>query len=696
MAIQRRNMSPIIGYLDGADIGVIVAYFVAVFAVGIWSSFRNRGSVGGYFLAGRSMSWIPVGASLFASNIGSGHFIGLAGSGASSGVAIAVFEYNAAFTLGFLGWLFLPVYVVSGILTMPEYLRHRFGGQRIRVYLAVIALLLYIFTKISADLYAGAVFIQQATEISIYPAAIILLVVAALFTIMGGLTAVIWTDFAQVLIMIAGALYLSIRSFQVTGGFDNLVVNYFNAIPNTTRAYRSTTFSAANSAQGYSPDLYGTESDRNIILLAANPPDQSRGVFAECSIPPSDALQFFKSINSTDLPWVGVVFGLTINATWYWCTDQVIVQRCLAAKNMIHAKAGIVLAMFIKMLPLWLMVIPGMAARILFADTVACGDANLCQKICSKVAGCTDIAYPSLVLNLLPSGARGLMLSVMMASLVSSLTSIFNSTSTIFTVDIWRLIRPHCKDAELMIVGRAVVLILVGISLAWIPIVQLSGELFSYIQSVTGYLAPPICATYVFAIFWHRTNEIGVFCALIVGLIIGATRFAWEIAYGATPCGEVITNPPHFLVTMHYLHFSILLFFISSVVIVVATLVTPPLPPRFTRRLIFADRHAPFDPDLDAPKVTIVSEEEKAEWLAEGEELQPYLHWYRKAINWMCGVESMQDQREPVFTEEEAEELIEMKKSEMSIEEDPKQRLIVNTAVCTAIVVTIFIWAFFA
>ncbi|MTV28344.1 sodium/solute symporter, partial [Nitriliruptoraceae bacterium ZYF776] len=231
----------------------------------------------------------------------------------------------------------------------------------------------------------------------------------------------------------------------------------------------------------------------------------------------------------------------------YWCTDQVIVQRCLAAKNMVHAKAGIVLAMFIKMLPLWLMVIPGMAARILFADTVACGDANLCEKICSKVAGCTDIAYPSLVLNLLPSGARGLMLSVMMASLVSSLTSIFNSSSTIFTVDIWRLIRPHCKDAELMIVGRVVVLILVAISLAWIPIVQLSDELFNYIQSVTGYLAPPICATYVFAVFWHRTNEIGVFCALIIGLIIGVTRFAWEISYGATPCGEVLTNPPYFL-----------------------------------------------------------------------------------------------------------------------------------------------------
>ncbi|VDD83432.1 unnamed protein product [Mesocestoides corti] len=563
-------MEPIIGYVDGADLG---------------SSLRNRGSVGGYFLAGRSMTWIPVGASLFASNIGSGHFVGLAGSGAATGIAMSVFEFNAAFTLVLLGWLFLPVYVASGILTMPEYLRHRFGGQRIRVYLAVIALLLYVFTKISADLYAGAVFIQQAMGISIYPAAIILLVIAALFTIMGGLTAVIWTDFAQVVIMLCGALYLSIRGFQVTGGFDNLVVNYFNAIPNTTRAYQSTSFKPTVNLSSYNPDLYGTAGDRSLVLAQADPANQGTGIYAECMLPPSDALNFFKSIQSTDLPWTGAMFGLTVNATWYWCTDQVIVQRCLAAKNMIHAKAGIVLAMMIKLTPLWIMIMPGMVARVLFADTVGCGDAQLCAQICGKVAGCTDIAYPSLVLNLLPSGARGLMLSVMMASLVSSLTSIFNSSSTIFTVDIWRLIRPRCKDSELMIVGRIVVVILVGISLAWIPIVQLSDALFDYIQSVTGYLAPPICATYVFAIFWPRCNEIGAFCALIIGLLIGATRFAWEISYGASPCGEVQANPPHFLVQMHYLHFSILLFGISCVIIVVATLLTPPLPPKYVSNL---------------------------------------------------------------------------------------------------------------
>ncbi|VDN24408.1 unnamed protein product [Dibothriocephalus latus] len=653
-------MEKVVGYLDGADLGVLAAYFVIVFAVGIWSSCRNRGSVGGYFLAGRSMNWVPVGASVFASNIGSGHFIGLAGSGASTGISIAAFEFNAVFVLFFLGWLFLPVYIVSG-----------------------------------ADLYAGGVFIQQSMEISMYPAVIMLLIISALFTIMGGLTAVIWTDFAQTVIMIIGAFYLMIRSFQVTGGFDGMVLNYFNGIPNTTRAYQSTPFKTQNPT-AFSPDLYGTDTDRNAVLALADPSYRNQGIYAECSIAPSDAMNLFKTITSTDLPWVGAIFGLTVNATWYWCTDQVIVQRVLAAKNLTHARAGIILACLIKMMPLWLMVVPGMVARILFADTVMCGSAPLCAKICGKSVGCSDIAYPSLVLNLLPSGARGLMLAVMIASLVSSLTSIFNSTSTIFTVDIWKLIRKRAKDSEIMIVGRVVVIILVGIGIAWIPIVQLSDELFDYIQSVTAYLAPPICAVYVFGIFWKRSNEIASFTALICGLIIGMIRFIWEMSYGKTPCGEISTNPPHFLIQVHYLHFSILLFGISSIIIVSVSLVTPPLPSRFTRRMVFSERWTEFDPELDGPKLTIVSAAEKEAWIEEGEAEKPQLSCCKKTINWLCGIEKMQDSREPVYTEEEADEIMENTRRQLSLFQKPIEAWGVNIGIAIAMGITVFIWGFFA
>ncbi|KAL7064250.1 hypothetical protein AAHC03_04972 [Spirometra sp. Aus1] len=691
-------MRKIVGALDGADLGVLIAYFVIVFAVGIWSSCRNRGSVGGYFLAGRSMHWIPVGASLFASNIGSGHFIGLAGSGASFGIAIAVFEFNAIFILALLGWLFLPVYIASGIVTVPEYLRKRLGGQRIRVYLAVIALALYVFSKISADLYAGGIFIQLSMQISIYPAVIMLLIMSALFTIMGGLTAVIWTDFAQTVIMITGAIYLMIRSLQMTGGFDSLVFHYMNGIPNTTRVYQSTPFKPKDPSkvENFAPDLYGTAEDRKAILNLAAPEVRNLGVYAECNIPPDDAMNFFKALSSSDLPWVGVVFGLSVNATWYWCTDQVIVQRTLAAKNLVHARAGIILAGLCKMLPLWLMIMPGMAARILFTDTVACGSAELCAKICGKAVGCSDIAYPSLVLNILPSGARGLMLAVMMASLVSSLTSIFNSSSTIFTVDIWKLIRPKCRDAELMIVGRVCVIILVGISIAWIPIVQLSDELFDYIQSITAYLAPPICAVYVLAIFWRRTNEIGCFVSLIVGLIIGIVRFGWELGHPKTPCGRVATNPPHALSQVHFLHFSILLFGISSLVIICVSLITSPLPAKYTRRLTFAERHEAFDRELDGPKLTIVSAEEKEVYSRENEMERQKITWWKNIIYWFCGTESMQGSNEPVYTQEEADEIVELTQKQLSIREDSQEVLFVDVGMAIVLGIAIFASGFFS
>ncbi|EUB55978.1 Sodium/glucose cotransporter [Echinococcus granulosus] len=696
----------LLGHLDGADLGVLFCYFVIIFA----SSCRNRGSVSGYFLAGRSMHWIPVGASLFASNIGSGHFIGLAGSGASSGIAIVVFEFNACFVLAILGWLFVPVYIVSGIVTVPEYLCKRLGGQRIRVYLAVVALLLYIFTKISADLYAGGLFIQQAMQISIYPAIILLLVISALFTIMGGLTAVIWTDFAQTVIMVVGAFYLTIRTLYLMGGFESMLVNYFNGIPNTTRVYKSTSFRAENhSLTSLNPDLYGSRRDREAILQMADYTEANAGIYAECQIPPSDAMNFFKSVSSPDLPWTGAVFGLTINAVWYWCTDQVrhilatlnysvqvIVQRTLAAKSLSHAKGGIILASVIKILPLWLMVVPGMIARVLFADTVTCGSAPLCSHICGKAVGCSDIAYPSLVLNVLPSGARGLMLAVMMASLVSSLTSIFNSASTIFTVDIWRLIRPQSRDAEIMIVGRVCVIVLVGIGIAWIPVVQLSDELFDYVQSVTGYLAPPICAVYVLAVFWKRTNENGCFAALIVGLVMGVARFGWELAYAKIPCGDIPIDLPHFLLKLHYLHFSILLFVIPFFVAVCVSFVTTPLPNSYTRRLVFSEIHTPFDPTLDGPKITIVSDEEKQRWLEEGKVQKPKPSGWRKAVKWFCGIEEMQDSREPVYTLEEARMYMLKVERQRSIEESAKGRVLTSLGITFTLSITIFICAFFA
>jgi len=556
--------------LEAWDYVVIVLYFGVVLFFGLWSSWRSkRDSVGGYFLASRSMNWVLVGASLFASNIGSGHFIGLAGSGAASGIGIAGFELSAIYYIIFLGWCFVPVYMASGVYTMPEYLRLRFGGQRIRVYLSVLALLLYVFTKISADLYAGALFITQATgytesDGAIYVSILILLAIACLFTVAGGLSAVIWTDFVQTILMIIGAVLLTILVFmhEDINGYENLIDKYFQATA-TVRANKS----------------------------------DGSGL---CGAVPGDSMHLLRDATpgASDLPWSGLTFGLAISSIWYWCSDQVIVQRALASKDMSHAKGACIFAGYLKLLPLFIMVLPGMAARVLFPDQVACADPVLCKSICGSESGCTNMAFIRLVQELMPTGLRGMMLAVMLAALMSSLTSIFNSSSTIFTMDIYPRFRPRAGEAELLIVGRIFVVVLVGVAIVWIPIIQASqgSQLFNYIQSITSFLAPPICAVYLLAIFWPRCNEPGAFWGLMVGLIIGLIRFGLEFGVTVPPCGSTEPSPPEWwqriIGDIHFLHFGILLWFIAGAVAVAVSLMTPPPKQESLHRLTWWTRNS--------------------------------------------------------------------------------------------------------
>nr|XP_022324970.1 sodium/myo-inositol cotransporter 2-like isoform X2 [Crassostrea virginica] len=505
------------------------------------------------------MHWIPVGASLFASNIGSIHFVGLAGSGAASGIVIGLYELNALYILMLLGYLFLPVYIASGVYTMPEYLKCRFGGQRIQIYIAVLALIVYIFTKISADLYAGAIFIEQSMHWDLYWSILLLLSIATIFTITGGLTAVIWTDFIQTIIMLIGALVLMGLSFSEVGGLAGIVEKYPQAIPNTTR-YSNTT----------------------------------------CGVPREDFMHLFRDPTSGDLPWPGII-GMSINSIWYWCSDQVIVQRALAGKTFDHAKAGTVLCAFIKILPLFLLVFPGMVSRILFPDTVGCADPEVCMSVCGSESGCSNIAYPTLVINLMPAGARGMMLAVMMAALMSSLTSIFNSSSTIFAMDIWTRIRKQASELEIMIVGRLFVLVLVVISIIWIPVIQASqgSELFVYIQQVSSFMQPPICCIFILGLFWERLNEKGAFFGLVIGMVIGLVRFIVEYSYTVPNCVENLPDPrPSIVKDFHYLYFSSFLFLMTGLVAVGVSLMTKPIDKRCLNRLTWWTRHSE-EPRLD-------------------------------------------------------------------------------------------------
>nr|XP_012603439.1 sodium/glucose cotransporter 5 isoform X5 [Microcebus murinus] len=408
----------------------------------------SRNTVSGYFLAGRDMTWWPIGASLFASSEGSGLFIGLAGSGAAGGLAVAGFEWNATYVLLALAWVFVPIYLSSEIVTLPEYIQKRYGGQRIRVYLSVLSLLMSVFTKISLDLYAGALFVHICLGWNFYLSTILTLVITALYTIAGtlplphgapgtgaggrgplllqargaactvarwsrarlrlsspaykgqgrawgtatseelckslpvsvlpgarsppaslfppagGLAAVIYTDALQTLIMVVGAVILAVRAFEHIGGYGQLEAAYAQAVPSRTIA--NTT----------------------------------------CHLPRADAMHMFRDAHTGDLPWPGMTFGLTIMATWYWCTDQVIVQRSLSARDLNHARGGSILASYLKMLPMGLIIMPGMISRALFPDDVGCVVPSECLRACGAEVGCSNIAYPKLVMELMPIEPR--------------------------------------------------------------------------------------------------------------------------------------------------------------------------------------------------------------------------------------------------------------------------------------------------
>ncbi|XP_063336753.1 sodium/glucose cotransporter 1-like isoform X1 [Pelmatolapia mariae] len=630
---------------NAADISVIVVYFLVVLAVGVWSMVHtNRSTVGGFFLAGRSMVWWPIGASLFASNIGSVHFVGIAGTGAAAGIAIGGFEWNALFAIVILGWIFVPIYIRAGIITMPEYLKKRFGGQRICIYLSLLSLVLYVFTKISADIFSGAIFIQQAFGLNIYLAVIALLAITALYTVTGGLAAVIYTDTLQTFIMLIGSFILMGFAFNEVKGYENFEKLYMQAVPSITG-----------------------------------------NISANCYEPRPDSFHLFRDPLTADLPWPGLVFGLTIQCIWYFCTDQVIVQRCLSAKSLSHVKGGCILCGYLKILPMFLMVFPGMISRILYTDVVACVDPDECEKHCGTRVGCSNIAYPKLVVELMPKGLRGLMLSVMLASLMSSLTSIFNSASTLFTMDIYTRIRRSASEKELMIAGRVFILALIGVSIAWIPVVQAaqSGQLFVYTQSITSYLAPPVAAVFLLAIFCKRVNETGAFYGLIIGLCIGLSRMITEFIYGTGSCA-IPSNCPTIICGVHYLYFGLILFVISGIVMLAVSLMTKPIDDKHLYRLCWSLRNCTEERvDLEMDDWTDNQDSNSVD----SDDDEP--GFLKKAVMCFCGLET---KKAPKLTKEEEEEL---KRKLTDTSEVPLWRNVVNVNAVILLCVAVFCHAYF-
>ncbi|XP_060078002.1 sodium/mannose cotransporter SLC5A10-like [Ylistrum balloti] len=519
-----------------ADILVLFLYFAVVLALGLWTMKRpNRGNVQSYFLAGRSMKWFVVGASIFATNIGSEHFMGLVGAAASTGIAMILFEWLAIYLLILCGWCFVPVFISAGVYTIPEYIEKRFGSKRIRNYFVTMTLIFAIVLKLAGNMFAGSLFIQLATGWDMYLSVTVLLIITAIYTVLGGLTAVMYTDTLQTVIMMIGSFILAGICYNRVGGWTELKVQYMAAIPNVLQNNTS------------------------------------------CGLPSEDAFSLYHDPVNGDIPWTGLLAMTTLGSLFYWCGDQVIVQRYLAASTLQGAKAGAVLASVLKILPMFVMIVPGLVSRVLFTDDVVCVDPDECMRICDNPTGCTNIAYPKLVLELLPTGMKGFLMAVIMSAIMSSLTSIFNSSSTVFTLDLWMQLRPLANQRELLIVGRVFVVFMCVASILWLPLIKGSqgGKLYNYVNMVNSCLMEPMSSAFVLSVFWKRTTENGVFYGLLISHAVGVVRLVFEFMFPFPPCGMPETRPA-FLYRVHFMNFGAILILFSGIVIIILSLLTTP------------------------------------------------------------------------------------------------------------------------
>lgn len=486
------------GLLGTLDWLVVAAYFLVVFGVAFWAA---RGDItsrtsAGYFLAGRNVGWFIIGASLFASNIGSEHLVGLAGSGAASGVAVGQFEILASLILLMLGWIFVPFYLKSGVFTMPEFLERRYSSGA-RWYLAVISILGYVLTKISVTIAAGGIVFESLMGIDFWTGALVVVVATGLYTILGGLRAVLYTDMIQMFVLLGGSVTVTVIGLMKLGGWGEL-------------------------------------------HRIAGPAFFS----------------LWKPMSDPEFPWTGILFGAPILGVWYWCTDQFIVQRVLSAADENQARRGTIFGGFLKVLPLFLFVIPGVIAYALSQRGVMALDRP-------------DQALPTMIGVLLPVGLKGLVVAGLLAALMSSLSSVFNSCSTLITWDIYRKLHPTASERQLVRVGRVATTILVGFGLAWIPMMQfISGQLYVYLQSVQGYISPPIAAVFLLGIASKRMNAQGAIAALLSGFVLGMTRLIAELSKDSL--GGLL----HTYATVNFLHFAIFLFVVCSIVLVVVSLLT--------------------------------------------------------------------------------------------------------------------------
>jgi SSS family solute:Na+ symporter len=468
--------------LDWIVIGV---FCCALIGIVLWVVSQKNDNSADYFLGGKDATWIAIGASIFASNIGSEHLIGLAGAGASSGMAMAHWEIQGWMIL-ILGWVFVPFYTRSMVYTMPEFLERRYNTQS-RTILSVISLISYVLTKVAVTVYAGGLVFQQVFGIKelwgidfFWIAAIGLVLITAIYTIFGGMKSVLYTSVLQTPILLLGSLIILILGMKALGSWDQML-QLCDVKPN-----------------------YEGATGTMIHLMRSNSDPQ--------------------------YPWLGALIGSAVIGFWYWCTDQYIVQRVLSGKNERESRRGTIFGAYLKLLPVFLFLIPGMIAFALHQKYVGEGGAFL--PLLADGTPNADAAFPTLVAKILPAGVKGLVVCGILAALMSSLASLFNSSAMLFTIDFWKRLKPQTSEKNLVRIGQTATVVIVILGILWIPIMRSVGNvLYNYLQDVQSVLAPGIAAAFLLGITWKRASAKGGMWGLLSGIIIGLTRLGAKVYY---------------------------------------------------------------------------------------------------------------------------------------------------------------------
>jgi solute:Na+ symporter, SSS family len=544
--------TPAHSILTGIDWLMIGLYFGILLCVAWWVVRKGKDEAADYFLAGRNLGWWIIGASIFASNIGSEHIVGLAGSGAKDGVALAHYEFHA-WCLLVLAWVFVPFYARSLVFTMPEFLERRFCSKS-RYVLSIVSLITFIVSKIAVGIFAGGVvFGTLLPELrldlgpihldSFWIGSVLVIALTGLYTALGGMRAVAYNDAVQVTILIVGSALLTVYGLAKLGGWSELKALCGSDMFNLWKPM-------------VPPGVEGTWA-----------PVWQKNAAGETI---RQAWYF-----NQNFPWLGMAICAPVIGLWYWCTDQYIVQRALGAPNEQVARRGSIFAAILKLFPVYLFIIPGLICFALAKSGKVPGLEGVYDPATGQATAAAQGAFPLLVQHLLPPGLRGIVVAGLLSALMGSLAGVFNACSTLFTVDIYEKWRPKATQHELVRMGRIATTIMVLIAMAWIPVVKGATGLYNYLQAIQGYLAPPIFVVFFFGVFWKRLNAQGCLWAMVVGFCVGLFRMLVDTPvtlglFKSYPEGSLlwIVN------NINFQYFSILITIISAAVMVIVSYAT--------------------------------------------------------------------------------------------------------------------------